>query len=260
MSPNKPLAVVSEGLIDSLSSGELKIYLYRSQPEMAMAAASAVVLEIARLIAERGRAVGIFAAAFSNGEIYDRLVAAPQIQWTRVIAFHPGEYLGVDEHSPHSSRRFLIERFVKRVPLAEFHPLRGEAANPEAVCQNYAALLGARAPDFALLDIGDDGRLTYQTPSVCGFEEPALVKVVDSEVDGLPCRAISLTMRTIMACRRLFAVASGASKRRAVYEATEGEMAAACPASILRAHPDASLFIESQAAGMLTAVDWGSES
>jgi len=204
-----------------------------------------------RLISERGRAVCLFASARSQVEFLDDLVNAEGVEWTKVIGFHSDERLGVNEESPQSQRRFLIERLVKRVPMAEFHGLRGEAANPEAVCANYAALLKSRPPDLAALDLGENGRLASIYPRACDFNDPLMVRVVEGdetslegdetslEGDETSRGAISLTVPAIMACPKLILIATDLEALR---QTIEGEITTACPASILRTHEDAHIF------------------
>jgi glucosamine-6-phosphate deaminase len=235
-------------LIKSFRADRLNVFIYESRRQTAAAAAAAVAAEIRRLIAERGRAVGIFSSASSQTLFLGELVGIPEIGWTRVIGFHLDEYLGASEDSPQSSRKFLIDRLVRKVPMAEFHGLRGEAANPEAVCANYAALLDSRPPDFAVPAIGEDGRLASIASSGCDFDDPAVVRVVD--LDGSR-RAISLTIPTILKCQRLFVVAPGERLGQAVRGAVEGEITPHCPASILRTHPDAHLFLDRESAGRI---------
>ncbi|MEP7337145.1 MAG: 6-phosphogluconolactonase [Acidobacteriota bacterium] len=231
---------------------------------MGAAAATAVAAEILRLIAERGRAIGIFASTISHVEFPDELVKAKGIEWTRAVGFHTGEYLGLEEDAPQSSRKFLLDRLVLRVPMAEFHGIRGEAANPDAVCANYAAMLKSRPPDFAILEIGENGHLAFIGPSDCDFNDPAAVKIVAldeacrqqqvsdgafARLEDAPRRAISLTIPTFMACQHLFVIACGVRKQRAVRDAIEGAISESCPASILRTHPGAHLFLDREAAG-----------
>ncbi len=255
-----------EGLIDSFRADLLNVYVYRSRQEMGAAAAAAAAEYITRSIAELGRAVGIFASAPSQTEFLNALVNTPGIEWTRVIGFHLDEYLGMDEGSPQSFRRYLLERLVKKVPMAEFHGLRGEAANPDAVCANYAALLKFRSPDFAALGIGENGHLAFIDPPVCDFNDSAIVRTVEldeacrlqqvhdgafASMDEVPRRAITLTIPAIMSCRRLFVIVPGVRKQKAVREAIEGEITTKCPASILRRHHDAHLFLDGDAAAAI---------
>ncbi len=204
---------------------------------MVAAAAAAVVSEMVGLIDQRGRAIGIFDALRPG--FSDALVEAPGVEWTRVVGFHVGEYLGMDQESPGSCRKLLLDRLVMRVPMIEFHGMRGEAANPEAVCLNYAALLRSRPPDFAALEIGKGGRIGFNDRANCDFEDPAAVRVVEIE-DERHRRAMTLTVLTIMACPRLFLTAAEPIDDRMI----EGPITPACPASILRTHPDAHLFLE----------------
>jgi len=219
---------------------KLNVFVYSSRQQTLKTAAVEVAAEIRRLISERGRAIGVFASAQSQSEFFDELVKAEMIEWTKVIGFHLDERIGADEDSPQSHRRFLIDRLVKRVPMAEFHGLRGEAANTEAVCANYAALLKSRPPDFAALDLGENGRLASINPSLCDFNDPAMVRIV--ELDEPSSRAISLTIPTIMACPKLFLIAPDAANRQAARSTIEGDITTACPASILRIHDDAHMF------------------
>jgi glucosamine-6-phosphate deaminase len=208
--------------------------------ELSAAAAAAVAVVIRSLIAQRNRAIGIFASDPWHSEFLDELVKAPDIEWTRVIGFHLNEYLGIGEEAPNSLRRFLLDRLVKRVPIAEFHPIRGEAANPEAACVNYAALLKSRPPDFAVLGIGPNGSLGSIDQRVCDYNDPAAVKVIEPDDDHL---ALSLTIPTILGCRTLFAMAYGSRNQDAIRKLIEGEISPACPASVLRRHLEAHLFL-----------------
>ncbi|MGH9847204.1 MAG: hypothetical protein ACREEM_51565, partial [Blastocatellia bacterium] len=268
------------------------------------------------------RAVGLFASGpnrEAQSEFLDCLVETAGIEWTRVIGFQLEEYVGLDEDAPQSSRRFLLDRLVTRVPMAEFHGIRGEAANPAAVCENYAALLRSRPPDFAVLGIGEEGGLGFSGPPSCDFSESNLLRArknltsrnettdcdgcdgskriiranpshpsqsvvsrhtANREVvslralsvvelddvcrrqqvrDGIfaslkdaPQRAISFTLPAIMACPRLFAIASGAKMSRAIRDCIQGEVATSCPASLLRKHASADLFLDWDAAVMLS--------
>jgi glucosamine-6-phosphate deaminase len=225
----------------SFRADKLNVYVFDSSRRALSAAAAAVAAEMRRLIAERGRAIGVFSSAPSQSEFLDELVKAEEIEWTRVIGFQLDERLGADEDAPQSHRRFLIDRLVRRVPMAEFHGLRGEAANTEAVCANYAALLKSRPPDFATLDLGENGRLASINPRVCDFHDPLMVRVV--EHDDPSRRAISLTTPAIMSCPKLFLIAADAADRSIRRAMIEGEITPTCPASILRMHEDAHMFI-----------------
>ena len=259
-------AAVQDGLQREFRADQLNVYVYESRPKMGQAAASVIAAEIRRAIQERGRAVVILASAPSQNEFLANLAEAPDIDWSRVIAFHLDEYLGMDDQAPQSFRRFLIDRLVNRVPLGQFNGLRGEAPDGAAEAKRYAELLRQNPPDFAVLGIGENGHLAFIDPPFCDFNDPEPVKVVQLDeicrnqqvndgafatLDEVPRDALSLTIPTLMARPKLFAIAPGPAKRQAIKNAVEGPISTSCPASILRTHPNAHLFIDVVAAEYL---------
>ena len=229
------------GRIAVFSAGGLRGEVYRSREEAAAAASRAVGDHLRRLIAERGRAIGLFDSAPSLAPFLERL-AREQVTWTRVIALQTGEFAGLGEDAPQSRRFSLLERLVKRVPIVEFHGLRGEAPNLPAVAANYAALLASRPPDFAVLELGPQGELGFLDSRACDFNDPASVRVVAAG------DALSVTVPVILGCARLFLVIAGAAYRPAVRDLLRGEISPARPASILRTHENVSLFLDATAA------------
>jgi glucosamine-6-phosphate deaminase len=260
-------ATTADGLIDSFRADKLNVYVYDSRPKMGAAAAAVVAGEIRGLIEARGRAVGIFASAPSQNEFLAALVEAPSIDWSRVVGFHLDEYLGMDDRAPQSFRRFLIDRLVSKVALSEFHGLRGDTEEGASESKRYSELLAANPPDFAVLGIGENGHLAFIDPPFCDFDDPQRVKVVELDdvcraqqvndgafatIEDVPRHALSLTIPTIMARPRLFAIVPGPAKREAIKSTIEGPVATTCPASILRRHPDAHLFIDRDSASLLS--------
>jgi glucosamine-6-phosphate deaminase len=252
-------AMVQDGLKTNFRADQLNVYVYESRQKMGQAAASVIAAEIRSAIQTRGKAVVILASAPSQNEFLASLAEAPDIDWTRVVAFHLDEYLGMDEQAPQSFRRFLIDRLVNKVPLGQFHGLRGDVHDGTAEAQRYAQLLEQNPPDFAVLGIGENGHLAFIDPPFCDFNDPLRVKVVQldeicrnqqvndgafASIEEVPQHALSLTIPTLMARPKLFAIAPGPAKRDAIKKTVEGPISTTCPASILRTHPNAHLFID----------------
>lgn len=259
-------SITADGLVENFRADNLNVYIYESRPKMGAAAAAVVAAEIRGLTQARGKAVGIFASAPSQNEFLAALVEAPGIDWSRVIGFHLDEYLGMDDRAPQSFRRFLIDRLVSKVTLQEFHGLRGESGDGAIESARYGTLLAATPPDFAVLGIGENGHLAFIDPPFCDFDDPQPVKVVELDdvcraqqvndgafaaLDEVPRNALSLTIPTLMARPKLFAIVPGPAKRQAIKSTIEGPVAPSCPASILRRHPNAHLFIDSDSASLL---------
>jgi len=261
------MGIAGDGLIKSLRVDRLHVLIYATREQMGQAAAAAVADELRRLIAEDGRAVGIFASAPSQNEFLAALVESPGIDWQRVIGFHLDEYLGMNDQAPQSFRRFLVDRLVDKVPLGKFFGLPGESTDPLRECARYTDLLESNPPGFAVLGIGENGHLAFIDPPFCDFNDPLPVKMVELDevcraqqvhdgafrsLEEVPHRALSLTIPTIMKCPRLFAIVPGPPKQQAVLKTIEGAIETACPASILRRHGDAHLFLDRHSAALLS--------
>jgi glucosamine-6-phosphate deaminase len=249
-----------------LACGRLRVEVLPSRPMMGLAAARTVAEAIRELVARDGRAAVIFASAPSQNEFLAALRQEPGIDWSKLTAFHLDEYVGIPGDHPASFRRFLIDRLFAHERVAAFHGLDGEAPDLAAECARYAALLREAGPALAVLGIGENGHLAFIDPPVCDFAERADVRVVELDepcrrqqvhdgcfpsLDAVPRTALSLTVPFLMRVPRAVAIVPGPAKRAAIAAAIEGPVTTACPASILRRHRDATLFLdEDSAAGL----------
>jgi glucosamine-6-phosphate deaminase len=250
----------------SLSRGRLQVQVYPSRPMMGLAAARTVAQALRDLLARDGRAAVIFASAPSQNEFLAALRDEPGIDWPKLTAFHLDEYVGIAPDHPASFRRFLVDRLFSHVKVAAFHGLDGQAGDLAAECARYTALLRREAPALAILGIGENGHLAFIDPPVCDFAEPGDVRVVELDapcrrqqvndgcfpsLDEVPRTALSLTVPFLMRVPRAVAIVPGPAKRAAIRDALQGPVTTACPASILRRHRDATLFLdEDSAAGL----------
>ena len=249
-----------------LACGRLRVEVFPSRPMMGLAAARTVAEAIRNLLARAGRAAVIFASAPSQNEFLAALRQEPGIDWPRLTAFHLDEYVGIAPDHPASFRRFLVDRLFDHVEVAAFHGLDGQAPDLGAECARYAALLREAAPALAILGIGENGHLAFIDPPVCDFAERADVRVVELDEpcrrqqvnDGcfpsladVPRTALSLTVPFLMRVPRAVAIVPGPAKRAAIAAAVRGPVTTACPASILRRHRDATLFLDEDSAGGL---------
>lgn len=242
---------------------EVRVFADRGD---AGAAGAEIAAKFMRAETERaGRAAVVFASAVSQDPFLGAL-RAQDIDWTRITAFHMDEYAGMSADHPASFRRFLRERLFDHVPVAAFHQLDGEAADAAAECARYAGLLREAEPCLVIMGIGENGHLAFIDPPVCDFGDPRDVRAVELDVvcrmqqvhDGafarleeVPRRALSLTVPFFLRVPRALVFVNGEHKSAAVRAALEGPMAEACPASALRRHPSAILFLDPAAASLL---------
>jgi glucosamine-6-phosphate deaminase len=243
----------------------MEIHIDKDRAALGLAAARAIAHALRERIAADGSATVAFAAAPSQNETLAALIAEPGIAWDRVIAYHLDEYAGAAPDSPHSFRRYLREHLFHFVKPNVFRQIRGEAADPQAECARYAALLPAGGFDIALLGIGENGHLAFNDPP-CDFADPWPVRLVKLDeacrvqqvhdgafaaLDDVPTQAFTLTVPVLMAAHELFVMVPGPAKAAAVAAALEGPVSNDCPASILRTHERAALFLDRDSASLL---------
>lgn len=242
------------------------VFVYPDRRKAGFAAAEAASAYIRSAIDRNGAAGVVFAAAPSQNEFLEALSGDRRIDWSRVTAFHLDEYVGLPAGHSASFRRFLKERLIDRVPLATFHELAADAPDPAAEADRYQRLLAANPPVLAAMGIGENGHLAFIDPGECDFRDPRDVRIVNlddacrrqqvhdgcfARFDDVPKRALSLTIPFFMRTPHLVVTVPGAAKTQAVRDALEGPIATSCPASILRQHPDAAIFLDADSAALL---------
>ena len=242
----------------------MDVSVFDTKEQMAQAAADLAAGRINAAIAERGKANLILATGASQFEMLAALVQA-DVDWPKVTAFHLDEYIGMAETHPASFRKYLKERVHDKVPsLAAFHYLDGEA-DPAAECRRVGGILLRHPIDVACVGIGENGHLAFNDPPAdFQTDEPYLVVELNeacrrqqlgegwfATLDDVPKRAISMSIRQIMASRCIVCTVPDERKARAVRATMAGEVSNLVPASILREHGDCHLFLDTPAAALL---------
>ena len=232
---------------------------------MGAAAAAHGAAALREALAERGEAAVIVATGASQFEVLGHLVEEPDVDWSRVTAFHLDEYLGLSPGHPASFRRYLRERFASRVPLRAFHELDGTAEDPEVECDRVGGLVRRHPVDAAFVGIGENGHLAFNDPPAdFDTDRPYLIVDLDDacrrqqlgegwfdSFDAVPERALSMSVRQILRSRRIVCSVPDRRKAEAVRNTVHGPVTPSVPASILQTHEDCTLFLDEAAAGLL---------
>ncbi len=259
---SEPVIPISEFQVD-----QLKVSVYETRGQMGKAAAMAVVEAITARQKAAKRANVIFAAAPSQNEFLAALVAAAGVDWSKVHGFHMDEYLGLDQDHPASFRRFLNEHLFGLVGLSGTDRLRlipGEqASRPLKTCLEYEDKLRAEPTDIVCAGIGENGHLAFNDPPVADFLDPVLIKVVRLDqacreqqvhdgcfesIDEVPTHAYTLTVPALLSAPVVSVVVPGPRKADAVLATLKGPICESCPASALRKHVGARLYLDRESA------------
>jgi len=256
---------MSDIAVRAFQAGRLRVRVYANRQEMGAAAAHDAANHISRLLSVQARVSVVFASAPSQKELLEHLVSAT-VEWRRVVAFHMDEYVALPPDAPQRFGSYLHEALFRHVPLQHVHYLNGNAPDLQAECNRYADLLKASPVDIVCLGIGENGHIAFNDPGIADFKDPRLVKIVDldersrhqqvhdgcfSSLSKVPYQAITLTVPALMAAKALYCVVPGKTKAEAVHDCLVMPISTERPASILRTHPDATLYIDTAAAELL---------
>src|SRR5438128_1976255 len=239
--------------------------IFGDRTSLSKAAAEQAVAAIRRAITERGQTRIIAATAASQIEFLDALTRTTEIDWSRVEAFHLDEYIGLPVTHPGSFRQMLLEQLVRRTGIVTYHLLDGDADDPAEVARRVGRELASAPVDIAFLGIGENGHIAFNDPPA-DFEtkEPYIVVNLDeacrqqqvgeawfADISQVPKQALSMSVRQILKAQEILAVVPDARKAHAVKACFEGEISPLAPASILRSHPNATVYLDRNSASLL---------
>jgi glucosamine-6-phosphate deaminase len=221
---------------------------------------------IRRAVSERGAARIIVATAASQREFLDALTKMPGIDWKRVEAFHLDEYIGLPATHPGSFRKMLMEQLVSKTGIAKYHLLDGDAPDPATVVRKVGSALASAPIDIAFLGIGENGHIAFNDPPAdFETEEPYIIVNLDeacrrqqvgeawfADLSQVPKQAISMSVRQILKAKEILAVVPDVRKAQAVKSCFEGTISPNAPASILRTHPNATIYLDKNSASLLS--------
>ncbi len=252
----KEIAVQKEFKVDKLS-----VKIYEGRAQLGAAAALAAAAELRRLLEKQPEVRMIFAAAPSQNEFLEELVKSPGIAWERITAFHMDEYLGLPAGAAQSFGEYLRTHIFEKVPFKKVFYLQPDTPDIKKECDRYTGLLREAPVDMVCMGIGENGHVAFNDPPVADFEDPLPVKVVEldtacrqqqvhdgcfAKLEEVPAKAITLTVPALMRGGQLHIMVPGSTKTRAVTAALNGPIDTRCPASILRTHPNAVLYLDKE--------------
>lgn len=244
----------------------LKVSVSQSDTEMGAAAAQFVSETIGKAIEEQGAARIIVATGASQFTFLEALKKTNDFDWAKVTVFHLDEYLGMSDQHPASFRKYLRERILDEVQPGSVHLVEGDGANVAQVLDDYSQLLLEHPIDIACIGIGENGHIAFNDPPVADFKDPLWIKVVEldegcrnqqlgegwfADLSEVPTRALTLTIPAIMRSQVISCVVPDQRKVAAVSGALYGPISESCPASILRTHQNAVLWLDDKSSSAL---------
>ncbi len=246
----------------TFSVDALQVQVAPDRAAMGQAAAKEGIRLLKELLAQKDTVNVVFAAAPSQAEMMQALVEAQDVDWGRVNAFHMDNYIGLPQEDPRQFSRFLQDRLFGKLPLGQVHFMGIQANDAQA----YARLLADRDVDLCFMGIGENAHIAFNDPGNAFFDDPDMVKEVELDhacrmqqvnegnfptLEEVPTHAITLTIPALMKARHIICTVPGENKAAAARCMLEEPIEEGCPASVLRRHPSAKLYLDTAAASKL---------
>lgn len=251
----------------NLVQTKLDVRIYGDRKSMGAAASEKFAKEVTALLKTKEQISVVFAAAPSQNEFLEAL-DYENLDWSRINAFHMDEYIGLAADAPQGFGNFLKHRLFDKFRFKSVNYLNGNASDIAAECERYTSLLNQNKVDIVCMGIGENGHLAFNDPPVADFEDKHTVKVVELDeicrqqqvndgcfttINEVPKEALTLTIPALLSAKYINCVVPGPTKAQAVENTLQAEISTENPATILRTHPNAVLFLDVESSNLLNS-------
>ncbi len=239
--------------------------VFQDRSHMGQAAAADLAQKINEVLRDKPEVNIIFASAPSQNDLLESLAVIEGVDWSRVNAFHMDEYIGLPEDAPQKFGFYLRDGIFSKVKPGRIFYIDG-SSEPDQECRRYTKLLEEYPVDIVCLGIGENGHLAFNDPHVADFNDPLLVKKVDiddtsrmqqvhdgnfNRIEEVPKLALSLTIPALLKAKFAITVVPGSTKAQAVFNTLNEPVSEKCPATALRRHPGALLYLDQDSAALI---------
>ena len=229
-----------------------------------------ISVEVAKIITEqinkKPDSVLGFATGSSPVETYKRIIEKyekGEVSLKDITTFNLDEYCGLPQDNVNSYFYFMKDNLFGKtdVDFGKVNFLSGTSGETEAECEAYRKTIEeAGGIDIQILGIGTNGHIGFNEPSDSFTDGPFKVKLTQSTIDSnikyfengnMPTHALTMGTGDIMRAKKIVLIATGEAKAEAIFKTVKGEVTPMCPASVLQNHPDATIFVDEEAAKLL---------
>jgi len=173
------------------------------------------------------------------------------------------EWKGMNEQDEGSSRAQLNEQLLRPLHVADerFCYFDGRASNLEGECQRIEDFIRKHGGiSVAILGIGVNGHIAMNEPGTDASLRSHIAAIHPStqqvgqkyfkqprQLDS----GVTLGMATILEAKHLMLLASGTTKTAIMKEMLQAPISEELPASLLRNHPNLSIYLDAEAAKLI---------
>jgi len=245
-----------------------KTVVCENDKDLGKKAAGHIAELINKTIKEKNSARLIVSTGASQFTTFEELISS-DIDWSKIELFHLDEYIGMDETHPASFIKYLKERFIDKLKV-KFKKVHWVDASigVKKIITKLNEELKREVIDVGVIGIGENAHIAFNDPPADFDCEDAFKIVTLDEVcrkqqlgegwfptfDDVPKEAVSMTPKQILKCKNIISAVPYKVKAKAIHDTlTAKEITNMIPATILKTHPDWTLYIDKDSASMLDA-------
>ena len=250
--------------METFTFGNLSVRRYSTRQAAGEAAGRYAAERVKALLGRQAEANILFAAAPSQNEMLMAFIGA-DLDFSRINALHMDEYIGLPQGAPQRFSAFLDAHAFSLRSFRSIHYI-GEGTAGGDMAARYAEVLRQYPLDVGFIGIGENGHIAFNDPHEANFHDPDTVRVVRLDevcrqqqvnegafelLQQVPRTAVTVTIPAIMAAPLLVCTVPGKAKAEALRKTAYDPISEACPATILRTHPDCRLFCDTDSGAAL---------
>ena len=212
------------------------------------------------LVKEKPNAVLGLATGSSPIAVYQNLIADHQnnkTDYKNVSTFNLDEYFDLPIDHEQSYHTFMNNILFKHLNISLENTFFPEQDNP----QNYSLLLEKHPIDLQILGVGSNGHIAFNEPGTPFYSTTQYVDLAEStrkdnarffaSLEEVPKRAVTMGLKDIMQAKKIILLAFGLNKAEAIKMLIDGNKTSDWPVTILKEHPDVTVFLDYEAASLL---------
>ncbi len=262
----------------------MKVKVYGNADRMGAAAADRAASILKKYTSEKKPVLCVFAAAPSQDTFLAHLSKKEGIDWSGITAFHLDEYLDLPRNHPNTFESYLRKNIFEkvRIPEEKINFIKGVAGSPAEIAEKYGASLAKAVKKvrenggiyIAFIGIGVNGHIAFNEPGTDIFSSKWVLPIEIDDVSvkqqfddykdhpdpaaryatlaDVPRKALTMSCAAILEADAILTLVPGSQKAEAVRKALEGPVTADLPASLLRQHRTAILYLNDDSASKLS--------
>lgn len=245
----------------------MKFIIMDTKEQIDLAVADVMEAELRK----HSRGVFGFATGSSPKGVYKELIRRHKeegLDFSGITTINLDEYVGLDMSHRESYHSFMNEYLFDHVNVdrEKVHIPDGGAQDPEAEALRFEALIQELEPAAVqILGVGVNGHIGFNEPAE-SFTVPTHVTELTQQtmevngrffdsVEEVPHEAITMGVGGIMRASKIIFIALGKAKQEAVKALEDGSVTPGNPSTILKVHPDVTVFCDREAAALLQLED-----